>query len=279
MKNILDKCIRRCYGIYLNSWVLFSKQNSSKKAYTLFCTPRKGKIRANQKAFLEKAKDAQLECHNQLIQTYKWHGSGATVLLLHGWESNSFRWQSLVNKLQESQYNIVAMDAPAHGNSSGKIFNVPLYADCAQKIIEKYKPVYIIGHSIGGMTMLYHQYKYPNTSIEKLVALAAPSELSEFTKQYKNMLGLSTKLMQHLEQYFIKKFGFNFEWFSTKKFVLSCSQKGLLVHDEFDTITPFWCSAQVHHQWKNSSIIKTNGLGHSLYSDKVNTKIIRFLKS
>ena len=53
--------------------------------------------------------------------TYRWLGKKETILLAHGWESNSFRWKDLIVKLDTAlDYNVIALDAPAHGRSSGE---------------------------------------------------------------------------------------------------------------------------------------------------------------
>ena len=66
---------------------------------------------------------------------------------------------------------IIAIDAPAHGLSTGKEFNVPLYTEFLEIAVNKYKPHILIGHSIGGAACVYHQVKYPNTIIKKLILL------------------------------------------------------------------------------------------------------------
>lgn len=279
MKKILNTYLPKIYGGYFNTLVHFSENKISKTAFNLFCTPRKGKVLPKQKSFLEDAKDTILETNNIVIQTYKWKGSGPTVLLMHGWESNTFRWRDFIPKLLAEHYNVIAMDAPAHGYSKGKTLTLPLYAECAQKVIETYSPKYIIGHSFGGMTMIYNQYKYPNPNIEKLVSLAAPSELSDFMFQYQSMLGLSAKVMRGMENYFVTRFGFRFAKFSGSLFVKNFTKKGLLIHDELDAIAPIWSSEKVHSNWKGSQFIKTKGLGHSLHQDKVRNQVIEFLKS
>ncbi|MEO0527792.1 MAG: alpha/beta hydrolase [Bacteroidota bacterium] len=279
MRKILNKYIPLVIGTYYNSMSLVSPQRTTEKAFQLFCTPRKGGVLPEQRSFLENAKDTILEVSGIRIQTYCWQGEGPTLVLMHGWESNTFRWRNFIPKLVHEGFNIIAMDAPAHGNSSGKVLNIPLYAECAQKVIELYRPSHIIGHSVGGMTMIYNQYKYDNPHIEKMVSLGAPSELSDFMRQYKNILGLNEKVMRNLEDYFIATFKFKFADFSTAKFAKSLSNKGLLIHDELDAIAPIWSSEQVHANWGNSTFIKTKGLGHSLHQDKVRNQIIEFLKS
>ncbi|MFK7813385.1 MAG: alpha/beta fold hydrolase [Maribacter sp.] len=281
MKKIIGNLITKTVGFYFNFASLFVPKKIAKKAFLLFCTPRKGKVLKSQKGFLEDAKDLILEEDQIIIQTYRWKGSGPTVLLMHGWESNSFRWRNIIPHLQKENYNIIALDAPAHGNSSGDTFNLPLYSSCAQNVINTYNPSFVIGHSIGGMTALHNLYKYEkeNKTIVKVVTLGSPSELTDFMKQYKKMLGLSNRMMRLQKKYFRETFGFKFADFSSPKFVKNNTKMGLLIHDELDKIAPFWSSEQVHAHWKGSKLITTKGLGHSLHQDKVRYEIIDFLKS
>lgn len=279
MKRLINKYIPLAYGSYFNILALFSKKKAAEKAFNLFCTPRKGSILEHQKEFLNKAKSGVITANDITLQTYTWKGNKETILLLHGWESNVFRWRNLIGFLENEDYNIIAFDAPAHGNSTGNILNVPLYTICAEKIITTYNPKYIIGHSVGGMTTMYNQYKNPNNSIEKIVSLGAPSELSEIMMHYQKLLKFNTAVMKSLDTYFESTFNFKINEFSISKFAENIPKKGLLVHDEFDTIAPFHASEKVHRNWKNSTLIKTQGLGHSLHQDDVNYQIIDFLKS
>ncbi|WFO15756.1 hypothetical protein M601_018775 [Cellulophaga baltica 4] len=55
----------------------------------------------HQKEFLDKAKNNILTVDKIQLQTYKWTGTKGTVLLLHGWESNVFRWRNLIDDLKK----------------------------------------------------------------------------------------------------------------------------------------------------------------------------------
>jgi len=281
MKKIINKGLIRSIGVYFNAASYFAPKKIAEKAFTLFCTPRKGKVVKDQRAFLEDAKDTILEEGNIQIQTYRWKGLGPTILLMHGWESNSFRWRNLIPKLQKENYNIIAMDAPAHGYTNGSVLNLPLYSSCAQIVINNYHPTFVIGHSLGGMAILYNLFKYKadNSHIDKVVTLGSPSELTDFMRQYKIILGLSARMMRLQEEYFVKTFGLKFTDFSSSKFAKEITKKGLLIHDKLDKIAPFWSSQQVHENWKGSKLITTKGLGHSLHQDKVRDQIVDFLKS
>lgn len=279
MTKILNRILPKIYGIYFNTLALFSKEKAADKAFELFCTPRKGRVLPHQKDFLDSAKSAIVEADGVRFQTYRWKGKNDTVLLLHGWESNSFRWRNLITFLKNAEFDIIAVDAPAHGYSSSKIFNAPLYVQGVRPVVEKHRPRHIIAHSIGGMTALYHQHKFPNSSIEKIVTLGSPSEFSIISKSYEKFLGLNKQVMGAMDTLFFSLFGFHMNDFSTVKFAQHFSIEGLLIHDELDKITPIDGSEKLHEHWKNSTLIKTKGLGHSLHQDEVSNKVIDFLKS
>ncbi len=78
------------YGSYFNFLALINKNAAAKKAFELFCTPRKGRVQPQQINFLSAAKDQVLHVDGHEIQTYKWPGGTNTVLLVHGWERIRF---------------------------------------------------------------------------------------------------------------------------------------------------------------------------------------------
>lgn len=279
MKKLFNRYVPLFYGFYFNTLAFFSKKKAAKKAFELFCTPRKGKVLTHQEDFLKSAKASVIKAGGVNFQTYHWPGNKDTVLLLHGWESNSFRWRNLINFLKKEEFNIIAVDAPAHGYSTSKTFTAPLYVKGIKPVVENYRPQHIVAHSIGGMSALYHQHKFIETGIEKIVTLGSPSEFLLIANAYQDFLRLSKRVMNAMGEHFFELFGFQMNEFSTAEFARNFRIKGLLIHDEQDRITSFRGSEKVHANWKNSTLIKTKGLGHSLHQEEVNEKIIDFLKS
>lgn len=277
MKKKFQKFLPRIVGAQINSLHLLNKRKAANKAYQIFCTPRRGRVQEHQKDFLEKAKDQIVNAEGLDLQTYSWPGNGKTILLIHGWESNTNRWQSLVDRLQAQNYNIVAFDAPAHGYSQGSILHIPLYSKCLQVMINHFAPHYLIGHSIGGMTTIYNQYCNANQEIEKLVVLGPPSELTQIMGDYQQILRLKPQVMQSLEALFNERLGYYFTDFSIAKFSKEINKKGLLIHDKFDKIAPITASEAIAQNWQDAILFKTEGAGHSLYHDKIDRKIIEFL--
>lgn len=279
MNNILYHALALSYGAYFNFTALFSEKEAGKKAFNTFTTPRKGSILPIQQEYLQKFLGKKITVNNTGLQTYEWPGEGETVLLVHGWESNVYRWRYLVEKLQERKFHIIAFDAPGHGHSEGNSLNVVTYADSARQLIDLYRPKHIIGHSMGGLATLHNQYQNPNPSIEKIVTLGAPAELSELMAHYQNLVRFNKKVLEALDNHIYEHFKIHIHDISTPKFAKSIEQKGLIIHDEWDTITPFNASERLHKNWKNSRLLKTTGLGHSLHQEEINLQIVDFLWS
>jgi pimeloyl-ACP methyl ester carboxylesterase len=279
MQKLLKKNLPLLYGAYFNGLSYFSKSLAAKKAFDTFCKVRKGKVLPHQASFLDQAKKEKEFVEGHEIQSYHWEGPGATVLLVHGWESNSFRWRNLISYLRENEFNILAFDAPAHGYSSGEYLHVPLYSECMLHMLKKHRPSHVVAHSVGGMTTLYTQYRYPENSVEKIVTIGAPSEFHEIMEHFRQHLNLNPRMMHALDELVMDRFGFRVREFSASAFARTIDRKGLIFHDKLDTVAPFHASEQLHSQWHGSILVSTEGLGHSMHQDTVNKRIVDFLIS
>lgn len=276
---MLKKLLPKFYGFALNFQALFLKETVGKNAFQVYCTVRKGEVLPLQQTFLDEGKHDLIQTNDHEIQTYRWPGTGKRVLLVHGWESNSYRWNQLIKKLQEADFDIFAFDAPGQGNSTGESLHHPLYEKILQHLKLKYKPSHLIGHSMGGMTIMYNQHLNPDTTSEKLITIASPSEYVDLMRYYRDLLSLSSRVILAIENHIKSELGFSFHELSTSEFAKSNTKSGLLIHDKEDLVAPYWCSEKVHANWKNSKFITTEGLGHSIQDDNINNQIVDFLKS
>lgn len=271
--------IIKIIGFLLNIISYFSPRLASKYALRIFSTPLKGKLSTLQKDYLKTAELKTLK-HNEIdIQTYKWIGNGKTILLAHGWESNSFRWKDLIELLKTKNYNIIALDAPAHGKTGSKVFNAILYSECINVVVNNYKPDIIIGHSVGGMASVFFQNKYQNQELSKLVLLGAPSEFTNIFKNYVDLLGFNSRLEKGLNDYVLKTFGQKTSYYSTANFSKELKVNGLIIHDTKDRIIAYDEAKMIAENYKNSKLITTTGFGHALRNEAVNNHILEYIAS
>lgn len=253
-------------------------KKASQLAYAHFSEPREGRLKKSELPLvLQDAKTETFKTDDGFFETYRWDGNDTVVLLVHGWESNASRWENLLPYLKQSGSTIIAIDGPAHGLSSGKDFNIPQYAKFIHIAVQKFKPQFLIGHSMGGKTCLYYQAVYQNDDLQKMVILGAPSDFNIILNNYINLLSLNSKINKALRNHYYNAFKLNLENFSGRLFASKIKTKGLVAHDVDDEVVRFEEGKKIAGAWKNAIFIETKGLGHSLHDDDLYNKIAKFL--
>lgn len=278
MKKMLFFIFTKSIGLYINVLSFVFPKKASQLAYAFFSEPREGKLsKTNLPEILQEAQSDTLHLEEHSFQTYTWKGNDTIILLVHGWESNASRWENILPYLKKSGSTIIAIDAPAHGLSSGKEFSIPKYAEFIHIAFQKFKPQYLIGHSIGGKTCLYYQSVYQNDLLKKMVILGTPSDFKIILHNYIVLLSLNSKISKALEDHYLNNFKLSLEQFSGKMFASKLNIKGLIAHDIDDTVVLFEEGKKIAGAWKNSVFIETKGLGHSMHDDELYEKVFRFL--
>lgn len=278
MKKIKYFLLTKSIGFGLNITSYLQPKKATAIAYKLFSEPRTGKL--DKKALpkmLQNVSSQNIETDEHFAETYIWSGNENVVLLVHGWESNTSRWEKLLPYLQETGSTIVAIDAPGHGLSGGKEFNVVKYGSYIEAAVKQYKPNILIGHSIGGAACIYFHTHFEN-NLQKMVVLGAPSEFKNLITNYVRLLSLNNRMKNLLETYFTEKFKKEINSFSMAAFAKEIQIPGLVVHDVNDNIVSFEEGKKIAEAWKSSTFIQTKGLGHSLHNEEVYEKIVTFLK-
>ena len=280
MKKIKYKIFTKSIGLVLNILVYLNPKKAQLKVFQLFSTPRKGKLKLNElPKFLKNQVSQTIPFQNQTIQTYTWKGNHETILLIHGWESNSNRWKKALPHLLKTGKTIVSIDAPAHGLTTGTEFTMLLYADYIQSVIDKINPNYVVAHSIGGAAINYNQFKNPNSNLKTMVLLGAPSEIKIIFENYFNLLSLNFKNRKLFKNYIENRFNIDIDTFKGSDFAKQIETKTLVIHDKNDKIVLFDEGKKFENNFKNGTFIATENLGHSLHNDELYQTIIQFLEA
>ena len=278
MKKTVYFIFTKSIGLYINVLSFVFPKKASQLAYGFFSEPREGKLSKEKlPEILQEAQSEIFQLQDNSFHTYTWKGNDTVILLVHGWESNASRWGNLLPYLKKSGSTIIAIDGPAHGLSSGTEFNIPQYAEFIHVAVQKFKPQYLIGHSIGGKTCLYYQSVYQNDAVKKMVILGAPSDFKIILNNYTTLLSLNNKLSKSLEAHYLTNFKLSLEQFSGKIFASKLNIKGLIAHDIDDSVVLFEEAKKIAAAWKNVVFIETKGLGHSMHDDELYKKVYNFL--
>lgn len=264
----------------LNGTARITRRGAGRIGYHLLTNPRRLEEEPENLVFLESAEQETLELLGQNIRSYHWPGEGPSVLLLHGWESSTARWFALFEPLRKAGYNIYAIDAPAHGQSSGKKFNVFYYCQVLDAYFKKTGLVqdYWVGHSGGGMAAIYYcstnDYAYRP---KRIVSMAVPGELENFIDKFCELIGANDRVKYGIGKRVRKNLNLEVEDISFREFVKNVDVPGLIIHDEEDDVAPIEGARTMHRNWRGSELATTRGRGHSLTGDLVPAIVVEYL--
>lgn len=273
----MNKHLPKIIGSSINLISYISTPFAVHLAFQLFSRPEKGKAKKLNTKFLKTAIQKEVSYQGITIMTYHWIGKRATILLVHGWESNTSRWKHLIELLKAQDYNIITLDAPAHGNSGGTLFNAVLYSECIHTVAKKFNPSIIIGHSVGGISTVLAQHKYHLNSVDKLVLLGAPSNFTGIFDRYKSLMHYNKNVSRGIDAFVLKRFGHLLGYYHIANFSQNMHSKALVIHDKEDGIIPYKDALEYQENYKNATLIATSGFGHGLKSDDINAYILDFI--
>ncbi len=257
-------------GGFLNILNTLLPSIGTKIAYYIFCYPIKFKLQPRQINYLKKHLQGYIEFDDQKVALYKFGKGPKIILFLHGWRSNAYRWKNFIKALDHQEFTCFAIDAPAHGLSSTKTCNIPIYTKAIYQTLQNIPPPNaIVGHSFGCISTLYLYNKHPEVIPPKTVLLASPGKAQDFVDFYQNALSLSERTMQYLVQYFIDKFGVSIDYFDVSTLVKGYVQECLIVHDKQDKDVDVQYAYTIQKRWKNSELLITEGYGHKLTQPEI----------
>ena len=279
VREQLSSAALKSIGWSMNAVARVAPTLAGQMALRLFSRPRSHKSSTHHPEILASAEQIRYPHpgSDHLINLFRWPGTGPTVYLAHGWESNTSRWWSLIQELRAGGYQIVGVDAPAHGFSEGQEFNVPLYARAMEEAFQRFPPDYFIGHSAGGMAGIYHLATKDARAFRSIIVLAVPFELEDLMNTFRQIVGMNDLVFDGLKEAFEVRFGFPMSAFSIPRYAKELVVPGLIVHDRDDTIAPYTGSLEVHSNWSGSSLFTTEGLGHSLPGVGVVNRVVTYL--
>lgn len=258
-----------------------SKKKAAEKAFELFCTPQRRNKKPMPKIF-EQAEELHFIIDCIRVTGWRWNkDAGRKVLIIHGFESSSVNFDRYVKPLMKKGYEIMAFDAPAHGNSGGRQINAPLYKRTIQEIMKRYGPVQsFMSHSFGGLALSLALEETPLTDNYRIVLIAPATETTTAIDSFFSFLKLDPSVRPVFDNIILKKGGVNPEYYSIRRAMKHIKAKVLWLHDEDDDTTPISDVWKVKAEnYPNIEFVITRGLGHRrIYRDnKVAKAIVDFL--
>jgi pimeloyl-ACP methyl ester carboxylesterase len=272
------------YKNKLRTLSYLSKEKAAVEAFRLFCTPYTRKITQKRPTIFTKATPKLIDFEGLAIVGYGWtptNPNGKKILILHGFSSYAYKFEHYVPLLLQMGYEVLAFDAPGHGDSEGKIVNALVYKRFICQVNEVENGIdAFIAHSFGGLALSLAMQDLPNAANKKMVLIAPATETTTALRWFYKMLQVQPDLQAAIEAYIISMAGKPISYFSVTHSLTVIDTPCLWIHDKNDLICPFSDTLQAQNNAKaQQEFFITEGLGHNkVYRDQgVMKKIGAFL--
>lgn len=216
---------------------------------------------------------------------YLWGEGERTILLLHGWGTDSSSMYSFVRSLQKRNYRVAAFDAPAHGVSDGTIGTMTAYKKAIMAAITSLGGVDgIIAHSLGSLTSVAALSELPVTpgmrEVKAICLMAPPCTLPDVMTRWSNgFLQLSERVRREMDVELARRNGVPVQYWDITQLGRKLTIPMLVLHDPQDTVVPFCDSEQIVKALPVATLIQTPKAGHvRILSDaKIVEQVAQFL--
>jgi pimeloyl-ACP methyl ester carboxylesterase len=256
-----------------------SPKLAGRLAFALFCRtpsrkPKGEKARAVHSAgetYLATAEKISLSISNGMAMTYRFNGGGRSngrrYLVVHGWGSGIAYISQLVRGLAETGAEVVALDLPGHGRSSGRSLNIRMAVEAIAAAERQFGPFdAAIGHSFGGASLMIAAGGVlacvPPVMPKRLVLISAPSEMTWLFKGYGKMMRLSPGVEERLELEALAATGKRPRDFDAIRVLGAYQRPVLVLHAEDDKEVSASHARRYASGGRHVTLEWANGLGH-----------------
>jgi pimeloyl-ACP methyl ester carboxylesterase len=211
------------------------------------------------------------------VAGWSW-GDGAPVLLLHGWGGHAGQFASFLAPLEDRGFRALALDLPAHGDSSGSEASIRHFTEAIEEAARVFGPFAgIVAHSFGCAATTYALAR--GLEAERVVFLAPPAAFATFFRRVATGLGISEAVERRFTE--IAEDWLSLKFADVEPIRLARAQDVplLVLHDSGDDEVPFEEGEALAQAWPGARFEPTQGLGHYrvLRDHRVTTAAASFL--
>ena len=108
---------------------------------------------------------------------FREYGAGQPLIILHGLFGQSDNWNTLSKSFAEKGFRVFTLDQRNHGLSPhSDVWDYDVMADDLKEFIETHnlKDPILLGHSMGGKTVMFFELKYQGIASKLIVVDIAP---------------------------------------------------------------------------------------------------------
>lgn len=248
---------------------------AARLAFELFLTPPRRRLDAVDVPIVARARRHALQIGRSRVAALDWPAevvgsarptaeSPSTVLLLHGWGSHAARFGHLVEPLTTHGFRVIGLDAPAHGDSTGRRSDLSQFRAAMRIALAEFAPVTaIVAHSMGASAAVWQLAEEPHPDVRALVVIGMPRDVGYMMESFALVLDLHADVTHRLRSLFARRFGAPPEHFSAHALADRLAVPTLVVHDVDDDVTPAQHAREFAARLRHGHLRETRGLQHS----------------
>lgn len=282
--SLSQKLLLRYYRTQIKALAFISPQKAAEKAFAIFCTPYAGRTVKKIPLVFQQATNVSFKSEGIEVQGFRFLPvipNGHKTLILHGFSSNAYKFDKFIKPLLEEGFEVMLLNAPAHGNSEGKMINALIYKKVILKAEKLFGPFNaFIGHSLGALAASLAFEQLPDQSKRKLVLVAPATETTTAVENFFKLIPVDKKTRAAFLRLITDIGGEDISHYSVSRAVRSITAPVLWVHDKEDTVCPYKdVKPVIKEAPPNVRFLITEHLGHSrIYKDtEVCAAICRFI--
>lgn len=245
-----------------------------------FLSPRSRRSpSAAERAQFDAARRFMFDFQGEQLVGYRF-GSGPKVLLLHGLGGSASQMYAFVQPLVAAGFEVVALDAPAHGESGGSWIAIPRYGAAIAQLAEHEGPMHaLIAHSLGAPAATFALRLGLQT--ERMVFVGAPADAFVYFILWARSLGLPGRLTARVRAEIEARAGYPMELLNAERMGDVLRAPLLVIHDREDREVPWHDGERVRRSARDGRMLTTTGLGHRriLHDAQVVQAAVEFIGS
>jgi pimeloyl-ACP methyl ester carboxylesterase len=221
---------------------------------TLFITPQR---RPRPQVGIDDAQRRDVTTRHGRVAIWE-HGTGPSVLLVHGWEGSARDMAAVAAQL--GGMRVVALDLPAHGESEGKQLSIPQAAEVLLDVQQACGPFdAAVCHSVGCAMAV--EAVQDGLGLRALVLMAPPARYLDYAYGFGKQAGLDRAQIGAMLDA-LKQRGLDVAKVDTPKAARAIDLPVLVLHARDDSVIPHAIGEEVARAFPNAEFVSLDDGGH-----------------
>ncbi len=189
------------------------------------------------------------------------------ALVIHGWRSRTDFMARMIDSLSADGWDVVGLDLPGHGRSTGRSLNVKLGVEAVQAASTWLGPFDMaIGHSFGGVVAVNAAVGsikgHMPVQFGRIAVIASPNSMPEMFKGVGQYFGLGQRAQAAMEQRIHVVAGHPLGNYVVSEQLKQFDGGVLVIHAPDDREVAFASGEAMGNAGPHVTMLPTPGLGH-----------------